>query len=92
MTIDDSDETTGCLQCVVRFHKSKELRPHVPLRKLRDDSHALTIVVDKPKGNVIRSAPNNWGSITMHDEYVVHGLYGNTCEGRQRKTYVLVSI
>jgi phytanoyl-CoA hydroxylase len=37
----------------------------------------------------IRLGPACSGSVTIHDEYVVHGSGGNTRADRQRRTYVL---
>jgi len=45
----------------------------VPLGDSRDDSHALTIEVDESKGDIVKLAPASRGSITIHNEYVVHG-------------------
>lgn len=53
----------------------------------RDEGHALTVEVGSDE--LIRLAPVKRGSITIHDEYVVHGSSGNTCKDRQRRTYVL---
>ena len=34
-------------------------------------------------------APASRGSVTVHDEYVVHGSGGNWCGDRQGRTYVI---
>ena len=65
------------------------MRPHVPLGKSRDDAHALTIEVDESKGDKIMLAPARRGSVTIHDEFVVHGSSGNRAKDRQRRTYVI---
>ena len=44
--------------------------------------------VDETKEEV-RLAPAKRGSLTIHDEYVVHGSGGNNCPDRQRRTYVV---
>lgn len=89
LAIDDSDERNGCLRYVPGSHLDRKLRPHVPLSGSRDDGHALTIEVDESKGDVVRLAPASRGSITIHDEYVVHGSGGNRCSDIQRRTYVV---
>ena len=68
---------------------SKTIRPHKPLAgNSREESHALCAQVDEPNEE-IRLAPAKRGSLTIHNEYVVHGSGGNTCPDRQRRTYVL---
>jgi ectoine hydroxylase-related dioxygenase (phytanoyl-CoA dioxygenase family) len=89
LAVDDSTEANGCLRYVVGSHKAKRLRPHVPLGKSRDDAHALTIDVDRSKGDVIMLAPAKRGSVTIHDEFVVHGSGGNRSKDHQRRTYVI---
>ena len=39
--------------------------------------------------DVVRLAPAKRGSLTIHDEYVVHGSGGNNCKDKERRTYVL---
>ena len=87
LAVDDSDEQNGCLQYIVGSGKEKTLRPHKPVAKSRDEGHALTLTIDE--SDVIRLAPCKRGSITIHDEWVVHGSSGNKCADRQRRTYVL---
>jgi len=89
LAVDDSTEANGCLRFVPGSHKAKRLRPHVPLGKSRDDAHALTIDVDRSKGDAIMLAPAKRGSVTIHDEFVVHGSGGNRSKDRQRRTYVI---
>jgi len=87
LAIDDSDEANGCLRYVAGSGVAKTLRDHRPLHGDRDEGHALT--VDVGDDERVRLAPAKRGSITIHDEYVVHGSSGNTCADRQRRTYVL---
>lgn len=89
LAVDDSMEENGCLRYVVGSHKDKMLRPHSPLGNSRDDAHALTINVNEENGDVIKSAPASRGSVTIHDEYVVHGSPGNSSPIKQRRTYVV---
>jgi hypothetical protein len=77
------------LRYVAGSQKDKKLRPHSPLGESRDDAHALSIQVDETKGDIIKLAPASRGSVTIHDEYVVHGSAGNTCPEKQRRTYVV---
>jgi len=88
LAIDDSDSDNGCLRYVAKSGVSKTLRRHRPLAGNRDEGHALTVEVD-PKTEQICLAPAKRGSITIHDEYVVHGSGGNNCADRQRRTYVV---
>ena len=88
LAIDDSMPENGCLRYVVGSGVSKTLRPHRPATgDSRDDGHALTTEVGEAED--VRLAPAKRGSLTIHDEYVVHGSSGNTCQDRQRRTYVL---
>ena len=102
LAIDDSDLANGCLRYVPGSHKARTLRPHVPLIRKerttttdeeeplpgREEGHALTIGVDE-SSEPVRYATARRGSVTVHDEYVVHGSGGNTLPDRQRRTYVL---
>lgn len=89
LAIDDSDEANGCLRYVPKSGASKTVRPHKPLAgNGREESHALCAEVDETKEE-IRLAPAKRGSLTIHNEYVVHGSGGNNCPDRQRRTYVV---
>jgi len=89
LAVDDSDDMNGCLRYVPGSHLDRMLRPHVPLLGgSRDDGHALMIDVDESKGDIIRLAPASRGSVTIHNEFVVHGSGGNRSD-RQRRTYVI---
>jgi phytanoyl-CoA hydroxylase len=89
LALDDSDVSNGCLRYAVGSGVNKTLRPHLPLcGNSRDEGHAVTVHVDEAVEE-IRHAPAKRGSVTIHDEYVVHGSSGNTCRDRQRRTYVI---
>lgn len=88
LAIDNSDEANGCLRYVAGSGRAKSLRAHEPLSGNRDEGHALTVNVNTGKED-IRLAPAKRGSITIHDEWVVHGSAGNKCSDRQRRTYVV---
>ena len=88
LAVDDSLEDNGCLRYVAGSGAEKKLRSHRPfIGDSRDDGHALTVDVDSSTEN-IQLAPAKRGSVTIHDEYVVHGSGGNT-SSRQRRTYVI---
>lgn len=89
LAIDDSMEENGCLRYVPGSHISRTLRPHMALNDSRDEGHALTIEVDETKGDEIRLAPAKRGSVTIHNEYVVHGSGGNRMPNKERRTYVV---
>lgn len=88
LAIDVSDETNGCLRYVAGSGKSKTLLPHRALSGSRDEGHALILDVDEEAEDV-QYAPARRGSVTIHDEYVVHGSGGNKDSTRQRRTYVI---
>ena len=88
LAIDDSMEENGCLRYVVGSGAAKKLRSHQPLvGGSRDEGHALTLQIGAD--DEVRLAPAKRGSITIHDEYVVHGSGGNKCKDKQRRTYVV---
>jgi phytanoyl-CoA hydroxylase len=87
LAVDDSTEANGCLRYVAGSGETKELRPHVPVGTSRDDAHAITIKLADDEE--VSMAPCPRGSVTIHDEFVIHGSGGNTCPDRQRRTYVL---
>jgi hypothetical protein len=87
LAIDDSTEENGCLRYVVGSGREKLLRNHKPLGSSREDSHALK--VELTNDDTVQLAPCPRRGVTIHDEYVVHGSGGNSCPGKQRRTYVL---
>ena len=52
----------------------------------RDESHAISALVENSE--TILYAEVRRGSLSLHDEYVVHGSGGNLSPGH-RRTYVL---
>lgn len=84
LAVDDSSPANGCLRYVVG--RKRRLRPHRPVYEDRSKGHALT--VDLCESDVIRAAPARRGSVTLHDEYVVHGSGGNPSPW-PRRTYVV---
>jgi hypothetical protein len=89
LAVDDSTEENGCLRYLPGSGVTRTLRQHAPLSGSRDEGHALTIDVDESRGDVVTLAPCMRGSVTVHDEFVVHGSSGNMTHDRQRRTYVL---
>ncbi len=88
LAIDDSMPENGCLRYVDGSGANKKLRVHMPAAgDSRDDGHALT--TDVSETEQVRLAPAKRGSITIHDEWVVHGSGGNVCKDKERRTYVL---
>jgi phytanoyl-CoA hydroxylase len=88
LAMDKSDIDNGCLRYVVGSGTDKSLRPHRPaMGETRDDGHALACEAIEGVDE-IKLAPANKGSITIHDEWVVHGSSGNKSY-RQRRTYVV---
>ena len=90
LAMDDSTPENGCLRYLRGSGITKTLRPHRPLAgDSREDAHALTIRdEDIIKDDEICLAPAPKGSITIHDEWVVHGSGGNHSPA-QRRTYVV---
>ena len=85
---------TACLQVVPGTNKEPQLRSHRPKSYSeeksesinRDDSHTLVIEM-KPTDEIIY-LPVKRGSLTIHDERIVHGSAGNVSD-EWRKTYVM---
>lgn len=86
LALSDSGLENGCLQVVPGSNREPELRPHRPKGGSRDDSHTLVIEM-KPTDEIVY-LPVKRGSVTIHDERIVHGSGGNT-SGEWRKTYVM---
>jgi hypothetical protein len=90
LAVDDSTSENGCLRYVAGSgRQARVLRPHRPLiGTSRDEGHALVADVDEAVDEV-RLAPARRGSVTIHDEWVVHGSSGNASGDRHRRTYVI---
>ncbi len=98
LAITSSTLENGCLQVIPGTNKEPELRKHLPkpysnsenadnLEKVsRDESHLL--VIDTKTGDKVKHLPVSRGSVTIHDERIVHGSSGNLSDG-WRKTYVM---
>ena len=94
LAMNDANRENGCLFVIPGSNKEPELRAHRPKDyggsdndgMNRDDSH--TLVIDKKEGDEIVFLPVKRGSITIHDERIVHGSGGNTSKD-WRKTYII---
>jgi len=93
LALTDSDLENGCLQVVPGSNLESELRGHRPKGTQagsevvnREESH--TLVIDMKDTDEIVYLPVTRGSITVHDERIVHGSGGNSSNG-WRKTYVV---
>ena len=94
LALNDADIENGCLHLIPGTNKESELREHKPKdyggqedgTVNRDDSHTL-VIESKPDDKAIY-LPLKRGSITVHDERIVHGSGGNFTEG-WRKTYII---
>ncbi len=96
LALSDSGLENGCLQVVPKSNKEEELRSHRPKdiesipesgdELSRDDSH--TLVIDMKTTDEVVFLPVKRGSITIHDERIVHGSGGNSSD-QWRKTYII---
>ena len=95
LALSNSDLINGCLQVIPGTNNEPALRKHLPIafnedgdqpEINRDESH--TLVIAKNPNDKIVYVPVKRGSITIHDERIVHGSGGNTSSD-WRKTYVM---
>jgi ectoine hydroxylase-related dioxygenase (phytanoyl-CoA dioxygenase family) len=95
LAITPSNLQNGCLQVIPGTNNEPQLRKHMPKpfsqkpdgnSVSRDDTHLL--VMDAKSGDEILHLPVKKGSVTIHDERIVHGSSGNLSNG-WRKTYVM---
>lgn len=94
LALNDATIQNGCLQVIPGTNKESELRPHRPKDygshagddMDRSDSHTL-VIESRPDDKPV-FLPVKRGSVTIHDERIVHGSGGNYTDG-WRKTYVM---
>lgn len=91
LALTDSGVENGCLQVVPGSNREPQLRSHRPAgysgkEGTRDDSHTL-IIETRPDDKIVY-LPVRRGSVTIHDERIVHGSGGNMSD-EWRKTYVM---
>lgn len=93
LALTDSDIENGCLMVIPATNKEPALRRHRPvdyggtgdLAQNRDQSH--TLVIESRDTDVPVYLPVKRGSVTIHDERIVHGSGGNFSD-TWRKTFV----
>ncbi len=90
LAVSDSLLANGCIRFIPGSHKPGRLLPHRPAGDAgnRDRSQSHTLELDLPASAVIVDQEVRRGSITVHDEWVVHGSLGNRSP-QWRKTYVI---
>lgn len=91
LAITDSVRANGCIQFVPGSHRAQRLIPHRPAQSShgnRDRSESHTLEIDLPADAPIVYQEVPRGSITVHDEWVVHGSAGNGSD-TWRKTYII---
>jgi phytanoyl-CoA hydroxylase len=91
LALDDANPDNGCLRVVPGSHTEAKLRPHRPSAwstspELRAEAHTLT--VELGEDDQVVALPVRRGSITVHNERIVHGSSGNQTDG-WRRTYVI---
>ena len=93
--MNDADVLNGCLYLIPGSNKERELRTHKPKAYKnqiengsinREDSHTLVLQL-RPEDKLMY-LPVKRGSITIHDERIVHGSGGNLSDD-WRKTYII---
>lgn len=91
LALDDATPENGCLRVVPGSHREPSLRPHRAAAwssdpSLREEAHTLSVEL-LPSDHVV-TLPVLRGSITVHNERIVHGSGGNHTTG-WRRTYVI---
>lgn len=86
LALDSTNEVNGCIRYVPKSGANKILRKHVGIGKDKHDAHAIAAVVEPHETVKYAQVPR--GSLSIHDEYVVHGSGGNRSNGK-RRTYVI---
>lgn len=92
LALDDARDDNGCLQVAPGTHKEPKLRPHRPMIKTstiggeREESHTLAVELEESDQRV--SLPVKRGSVSVHNERILHGSPGNQSE-RWRRTYII---
>ncbi len=86
LAIDDSTTDNGCMRFVPDTISEPTLRPHVAQFGDRGESHALG--TDLLPDDEVIPVPIKRGSVTVHNENVMHGSGGNNTAGF-RRAYIL---
>ncbi len=91
LALTDADIENGCLYVIPGSNKEESLRAHKPKaykegsKDGREDSH--TLVIERRPEDTLIHLPVKRGSVTIHDERIVHGSGGNHSDS-WRKTYI----
>lgn len=90
LAISDSLLANGCIRFIPGSHLTRSLVPHRPKDAAgnTDRSKSHTLEIDLHADAQIVNQEVRRGSITVHDEWVVHGSAGNSSD-QWRKTYVI---
>jgi len=95
LALSDSDVENGCLQVVPGSNNEPDLRQHLPtalnasqIEKLDEHNDFSTLSIKMEGDDEILFLPVKRGSMTIHDERIVHGSAGNISD-IWRKTYVM---
>lgn len=86
LAIDSTTVQNGCINFVPGSQKGAVIRPFRAAFKDREEGHAVQS--EMFESDRVVPAPVRRGSVSIHDEYVVHGSMGNDSES-DRRTYVL---
>ncbi len=92
LALDDADSENGCLQVVPGSHREPRLRPHRPMLRAsaglneREESH--TLAAELGENDRVVELPVKRGSVSVHNERVLHGSPGNGSD-RWRRTYIV---
>jgi phytanoyl-CoA hydroxylase len=86
LALDTTTEENGCIRYVPGSGAEKKLRVHAATGKDKHDAHAISATVGEDE--VVSYAKVPRGSLSIHDEYIVHGSGGNKSNGK-RRTYVI---
>lgn len=95
LALNDANVINGCLYLISGSNREPELRSHKPKRydsteggkkANRDNSH--TLVIESLQSDKLKHIPLKRGSISIHDERIVHGSKGNNSP-EWRKTYII---
>jgi phytanoyl-CoA hydroxylase len=86
LALDSTNQENGCIRYVPGSGVNKKLRLHAPKGKDKHDAHAIEATLASDE--TISFAEVSRGSVSIHDEYIVHGSGGNKSNGK-RRTYVI---
>ncbi len=92
LALDDADSENGCLQVVPGSHREARLRPHRPMLRAsvglneREESH--TLAAELGENDRVVELPVKRGSVSVHNERILHGSPGNRSD-RWRRTYIV---